>query len=101
MKFAPAIAPIKVAVLPLVKKLSEEARAVYALLSEHFMCEYDEAGAIGKRYYRADESGIPFSICVDSENYDQGQLTVRDRDTGTQEIVKISDLVEYFKKKGC
>lgn len=101
MRFAPAIAPVKVAVLPLVKKLSEEAKAVYALLSEHFVCEYDEAGAIGKRYYRMDECGVPFSICVDSENYEQGQVTVRDRDSGEQETVKLDDLVEYFRKKGC
>ncbi len=101
MRFAPAIAPVKVAVLPLVKKLSEEAKSVYSLLAEHFVCEYDEAGAIGKRYYRADESGIPFAICVDPENYEAGQVTVRDRDTGLQETVKISDLVEYFRKKGC
>lgn len=101
MRFAPAIAPVKVAVLPLVKKLSEEAKGVYAILAEHFACEYDEAGAIGKRYYRADESGIPFAICVDPENYEAGQVTVRDRDTGLQETVKIADLVEFFRKKGC
>jgi glycyl-tRNA synthetase len=101
MRFKPAIAPIKVAVLPLVKKLSEEAKKIYSLLSEDFVCEYDEAGAIGKRYYRMDEIGIPYSICVDSENYDQGQLTVRDRDTGLQEVVKIADLKEYLKQKGC
>lgn len=48
-----------------------------------------------------DEIGIPFSICVDSENYDQGQLTIRDRDTGIQEVVKIENLKEYLKQKGC
>lgn len=101
MKFKPAIAPIKIAILPLVKKLAPQATEVFNLLSEDFMCEYDEAGAIGKRYYRMDEIGVPFSICVDSENYDQGQLTVRDRDTGLQEIVKITELKEYFKRKGC
>lgn len=101
MKFKPNIAPVKVAVLPLVKKLSPQAMEIFKLLSEDFACEYDESGAIGKRYYRMDEIGIPFSICVDSENYDQGQLTVRDRDTGLQEVVKITDLKEYFKKKGC
>jgi len=74
---------------------------VFNLLSENFVCEYDESGAIGKRYYRMDEIGVPFSICVDSENYNQGQLTVRDRDTGLQEIIKITALTEYLKKKGC
>lgn len=96
MKFKPSIAPIKVAVLPLVKKLGAEAMEVYKLLSAHFMCEYDEAGAIGKRYYRMDEIGVPFSICVDSENYNQGQLTVRHRDTGIQEIVKMENLVSFI-----
>jgi len=99
MRFKPSIAPIKIAVLPLVKKLGAEAMEVYKLLSPHFMCEYDETGAIGKRYYRMDEIGVPFCIAVDSENYDQGQLTVRDRDTGLQEIVKIADLKTYFEEK--
>lgn len=101
MKFAPAIAPIKIAVLPLVKKLGTEAMEIYKLLSPYFMCEYDEAGAIGKRYYRMDEIGVPFSICVDSDNYNQEQVTIRYRDTGLQETVKIENLVEYFRSKGC
>ncbi|MFA6090215.1 MAG: glycine--tRNA ligase [Candidatus Gracilibacteria bacterium] len=101
MKFAPSIAPIKIAILPLVKKLGAEAMEIYKLLSPYFMCEYDETGAIGKRYYRMDEIGVPFSICVDSDNYNQGQLTIRDRDTGLQETVKIENLVEYFRNKGC
>jgi glycyl-tRNA synthetase len=101
LRFKPSVAPVKVAILPLVKKLSTEAKSVYSLLSEHFVCEYDEAGAIGKRYYRMDEIGVPFSICIDSENFEQKQVTVRDRDTGTQETVKIDDLVEFFRKKGC
>lgn len=101
MRFTPALAPIKVGVFPLVKKFSEQASALYDLLSGHFVCEYDEAGTIGKRYQRADEIGIPYSICVEPENYDQGQVTVRDRDTGEQETVKIDVLVEYFRNKGC
>lgn len=101
MRFAPAVAPIKVGVFPLVKKFTEQASALYDLLSTHFMCEYDEAGTIGKRYQRADEIGIPYSICVEPENYDQWQVTVRDRDSGEQEIVKIADLVEWLKGKGC
>lgn len=101
MRFAPQVAPIKVGVFPLVKKFSEQASALYDLLSAHFVCEYDEAGTIGKRYQRADEIGIPYSICVEPENYDQGQVTVRDRDTGEQEIVKIDGLVEWLRKKGC
>ena len=101
MRFAPQVAPIKVGVFPLIKKFAEPANELYSLLSEHFVCEYDEAGTSGKRYQRADEIGIPYSICVEPENYDQGQVTVRDRDTGEQEIVKITNLVEYFRNKGC
>ncbi len=101
MRFAPQVAPIKVGVFPLIKKFAEPANELYSLLSEYFVCEYDEAGTIGKRYQRADEIGIPYSICVEPENYEQGQVTVRDRDTGEQEIVKIDKLVEYFRSKGC
>lgn len=101
MRFAPQVAPVKVGVFPLVKKFSDQANELYDLLSSHFICEYDEAGTIGKRYARADEIGIPYSICVEPENYDQGQVTVRDRDTGEQEIVKVVDLVEWFRAKGC
>jgi glycyl-tRNA synthetase len=101
MRFAPQVAPIKVGVFPLIKKFAEPANELYTLLSEHFVCEYDEAGTIGKRYQRADEIGIPFSICVEPENYNLGQVTVRDRDSGEQEMVQISELVEYFRTKGC
>jgi len=101
MRFAPAVAPIKVGVFPLVKKFGEQADALYGLLSSHFVCEYDEAGTIGKRYARADETGIPYSICVEPENYDQGQVTVRDRDTGEQEVIKLVDLVAWLQSKGC
>jgi glycyl-tRNA synthetase len=101
MRFAPAVAPIKVGVFPLVKKFAESANDLYSLLSAEFMCEYDEAGTIGKRYQRADEIGIPYSICVEPENYNQGQVTVRDRDSGEQEIVRIDELVTWLKNKGC
>ena len=101
MRFAPAIAPIKVAIYPLVKKFANEASELYELLSEHFVCEYDEAGTIGKRYQRSEEMGIPFAIAVEPENYKQGQVTVRFRDSGEQEIVKIENLVAWLKEKGC
>jgi glycyl-tRNA synthetase len=101
MRFAPQVAPIKVGVFPLVKKFAESANALYDLLSEHFVCEYDEAGTIGKRYQRADEIGIPYSICVEPENFDQGRVTVRDRDTGLQETVSLEDLVVWLQNKGC
>lgn len=101
MRFAPAIAPIKVAIYPLVKKFANEASELYELLSGHFVCEYDEAGTIGKRYQRSEEMGIPFAIAVEPENYNQGQVTVRFRDSGEQEIVKIENLVAWLKEKGC
>ena len=101
MRFTPQVAPMKVGVYPLVKKFIPQAEELFSLLSIHFMCDYDEAGTIGKRYARADEIGVPYAICVEPENYDQGQVTVRDRDTGEQEIVKIDDLVAWLKQKGC
>ena len=101
MRFAPAIAPVKVAIYPLVKKFANEASELYELLSEHFVCEYDEAGTIGKRYQRSEEMGIPFAIAVEPENYNKGQVTVRFRDSGEQEIVKIENLVAWLKEKGC
>jgi len=101
MRFAPQVAPVKVGVFPLVKKFAPQAEELYSLLSEHFVCEYDESGTIGKRYQRSEEMGIPFAIAVEPENYDQGQVTVRDRDTGKQEVVKITELVEWLKQKGC
>lgn len=101
MRFSPRVAPIKVAVYPLVKKFAQDAQELYDILSLHFMCEYDEAGTIGKRYQRSEEMGIPFAIAVEPENYAQGQVTVRYRDTGEQEIVKISELVDWLKEKGC
>jgi glycyl-tRNA synthetase len=101
MRFAPQVAPIKVWVFPLIKKFAEPANELYSLLSSHFVCEYDEAGTIGKRYQRADEIGIPYSICIEPENYNLGQVTVRDRDTGEQEMVKITELVTWLKNKGC
>ena len=101
MRFAPAVAPMKVGVYPLVKKFIPQAEELFTLLSSHFMCDYDEAGTIGKRYARADEMGVPYAICVEPENYDQGQVTVRDRDTSEQEVVKIDTLVEWLQHKGC
>lgn len=101
MRFAPAVAPIKVGIYPLVKKFAPQAEELFAKLSSEFMCDYDEAGTIGKRYQRSEEIGIPYAIAVEPENYDQGQVTVRDRDTGTQEIVKIDELIAWLKAKGC
>jgi len=96
LKLDPKIAPIKVWVLPIVKKLGDQAREVYNLLSEDMVCEYDEVGSVGKRYARFDEIGTPFCITIDSENYDAGNVTVRHRDTMEQEIIALSELKKYL-----
>ena len=95
----PALAPYKVAVLPLSKKLSDKANDVYDMLAKKFMCDYDEAGSIGKRYRREDEIGTPFCVTVDFETENDGCVTVRDRDTMEQERVKLEDLVKYLEEK--
>lgn len=101
MRFAPAVAPIKVAVYPLVKKFGPQATELYEKLSQFFVCEYDDAGTIGKRYRRSEEMWIPFAIAVEPENYNQWQVTVRHRDTGEQEIIKIDELVAWLQEKWC
>ncbi len=98
MHLHPALAPVKAAVLPLSKKLSEGAGKVYKMLASEFMCEYDEAGSIGKRYRRQDEIGTPFCITYDFESEEDGAVTIRHRDTMEQERVKIEDLAEYIRK---
>ena len=99
LHFHPALAPIKAAVLPLSKKLSEQASEVYAMLSEEFNCEFDDAQSIGKRYRRQDEIGTPFCITYDFESAEDNAVTVRDRDTMQQERVKIDELMDYLKDK--
>lgn len=99
MHFHPALAPIKAAVLPLSKKLSEEAVKVYEKLASEFMCEYDETGSIGKRYRRQDEIGTPFCITYDFDSRDDDSVTVRHRDSMEQERVKIEDLTDYIRER--
>ena len=99
MHFHPALAPFKAAVLPLSKKLGDKAGEVYAMLSKHFMVDYDEAGSIGKRYRREDEIGTPFCITYDFESENDGCVTVRNRDTMEQERISIDSLVDYIAKK--
>ncbi len=98
-KLHPYLAPYKVAVLPLTKKLSEKATEVYAELSKHFMVDYDEAGNIGKRYRRQDEIGTPYCVTIDFDTLEDGAVTVRDRDSMEQDRVKIEDLVSYINEK--
>ena len=99
LRFHPFLAPVKAAVLPLSKKLGEGAEKVYAELSKDWNCEYDDRGAIGKRYRRQDEIGTPFCITYDFDSETDGMVTVRDRDSMEQERVAISDLREYFRNK--
>lgn len=99
MHLHPALAPYKCAVLPLSKKLSENAEKVYHMLQKRFMVEYDDAGSIGKRYRRQDEIGTPFCLTYDFDSETDGCVTVRDRDTMAQERVAIDKLAEYIEAK--
>lgn len=99
MHFHPAIAPIKVAVLPLSKKLAEPATAIYTELSKYYMCDYDDRGNIGKRYRREDEIGTPFCVTYDFDSENDHAVTVRDRDTMQQERIAIDELKDYFADK--
>ncbi|MFC0523667.1 glycine--tRNA ligase [Pontibacillus salicampi] len=99
MNFHPAVAPYKAAVFPLSKKLGDQAKEVFAELSKHFMVDYDDAGSIGKRYRRHDEIGTPFCITYDFDSQEDGQVTVRDRDTMEQTRMSISDLRSFLEEK--
>jgi glycyl-tRNA synthetase len=99
LRFHPSLAPIKSAVLPLTKKLSESAQEIYNKLSKSFMCDFDESGSIGKRYRRQDEIGTPFCITVDFNTETDDKVTVRHRDTMEQERVAIDDLAEFLKSR--
>jgi glycyl-tRNA synthetase len=101
LRFAPSVAPIKVAVLPLMKKdgLGEKGREVWEMLSKECMATYDETGSIGKRYRRQDEVGTPWCVTVDYETLENGTVTVRDRDTLEQDRLPFIELPEYFREK--
>jgi glycyl-tRNA synthetase len=99
MHLHPALAPFKACILPLSKKLSEQAGEVYQTLSKKFMVDYDDTGSIGKRYRRQDEIGTPFCITFDFESIEDGCVTIRDRDTMKQERIAIAKLVEYIEEK--
>ena len=99
LHFHPAIAPVKVAVLPLAKKLGEKAEEVYHMLSKNFYCQYDDTGSIGKRYRRQDEIGTPFCITYDFQSLEDNTVTIRERDTMNQIRLSISELETYFKEK--
>lgn len=95
-----ALAPYKVAVLPLQKKqLSDKATEIYRMLQKHFSCTYDESASIGKRYRRQDEIGTPFCVTVDFDTLDDDTVTVRERDSMAQIRMPVDKLVEYLEKE--
>ena len=102
MKFPLKIAPVKIAVFPLLKnkpELVEKAREIFDSLKNGYMCEFDDSGNIGKRYRRQDEIGTPFCLTVDFDSLEDGTVTIRERDTMNQERVKIEELQDYFANK--
>ncbi|MCH5267328.1 MAG: glycine--tRNA ligase [Lachnospiraceae bacterium] len=99
LHFHPALAPVKIGVLPLSKKLSEPAMKIYTDLCKKYNCEFDDRGNIGKRYRRQDEIGTPFCVTYDFDSEEDGAVTVRDRDSMEQERIKIEDLPAYFEGK--
>ena len=99
LKLHPAIAPYKVAILPLQKNINEKALELYRQLSSKFMCMYDEAGSIGKRYRRQDEIGVPYCVTIDFDTLEDGTVTIRDRDTMEQIRIPMSDVEKYIEEK--
>ncbi len=99
LRFHPAIAPVKIGVLPLSKKLNEGAEKIYQHLSKYYNCEFDDRGAIGKRYRRQDEIGTPFCITYDFDSETDNCVTVRFRDSMEQERIAIDKLDEFFRDK--
>ena len=95
----PALAPVKVAILPLQKQLVEKADEIFKTLSKKYSCEFDLSGSIGKRYRRQDEIGTPFCVTVDFDSLEDNTVTVRDRDTMSQVRVRVDELDNYFAKE--
>ena len=98
MKFHPKLAPITVALFPLVKKdgMPEMAEKLQNDLQEHFIAFYDEKGAIGRRYRRMDEVGTPFCVTVDGESTTDGTVTIRNRDTMEQDLIPAEKVASYM-----
>lgn len=100
LKLHPFLAPYKVNVLPLIKKIhGEKANEIYNMLSKHFMTSYDETANIGKRYRRADVVGTPFCITIDDDTLNNNTVTIRDRDTMKQETISVDEIVDYINKR--
>ncbi|MCR5432253.1 MAG: glycine--tRNA ligase [Lachnospiraceae bacterium] len=99
LRFHPALAPVKVGILPLSKKLSDSAMTIYTELSKYYNCEFDERGNIGKRYRRQDEIGTPYCVTYDFDSENDGCVTVRERDTMEQVRLPIGELKAYLDEK--
>ncbi len=100
LRLHPALAPYKLAVLPLIKKNhSEKANEIYDKLVKHFSCVYDETANIGKRYRRQDAIGTPYCITVDDNTLNNNTVTIRNRDTMQQETIKVDDILAYIEDK--
>lgn len=98
LRFPAAVAPVQVAILPLSKKLSENAQKLFSDLAPYYRSEFDVTGSIGKRYRRQDEIGTPYCVTFDFDSLEDNAVTVRERDSMAQERVKIADLLAYFDK---
>ena len=101
LKFHKKLSPVKIAIFPLLKnkpKLVDQAKEIFDNLKNHYMCEFDDNGNIGKRYRRQDEIGTPFCVTVDFDSLEGNTVTVRDRDSMKQERVSIKELLDYFEK---
>ncbi|HMY65290.1 MAG TPA: glycine--tRNA ligase, partial [Leptospiraceae bacterium] len=98
LRFANRVAPVKIGVFPLMKKdgLDEKAKSIFDDLRNHWMCEYDDSGAIGKRYRRQDELGTPYCITVDYDTMKDGTVTVRERDSMNQQRIAADKLKSFF-----
>ncbi len=99
LHLSPAVAPYKAAVLPLSKKLSEDALKVYEKLNKHFMTDFDETGSIGKRYRREDEIGTPYCVTFDFDSLEDNCVTVRERDSMEQVRLPIDEVAAYIEEK--
>lgn len=99
LKFHPALAPVKAAILPLSKKLNAKAEEIHSMLAKRFAVEFDDAGSIGKRYRRFDEIGTPYCVTVDFDTETDGCVTVRNRDTMLQERIPVESLTSWIEER--
>jgi len=101
LRFHPALAPVKAAIFPLVKKdgMPEIARNMYDDLKKYFSCFYDEKGAVGRRYRRQDEAGTPYCLTIDGQTKEDQTVTVRERDSMKQERINLSQVKQYLRDK--